>query len=55
MAQSSLQTSLRERAAARARAGDVSPEPPPFLNSKRRWVREAPSRLRCGFDMAPLA
>ena len=39
---------------ARTRPGDVSPEPPPFWMSKRRWVREAPSRLGCGAK-APLA
>jgi len=37
--------SLRERATARTRSGDVSPEPPPFLDSKWRVIRRAPHRL----------
>jgi hypothetical protein len=41
----SMITSLREQAAARTRSGDVSPEPPPFLNSKWRVVRRVSRRL----------
>jgi hypothetical protein len=48
MNNSSFRTSLREWAAARTRSGDVSPEPPPFLKFKRRWVREVSSRPGCG-------
>jgi hypothetical protein len=37
--------SLRERATARAHSADVSPEPPPFLDSKWRVVRRVSRRL----------
>jgi hypothetical protein len=45
----SMIVSLRERAAARTRSGDVSPEPPPFFElQKGRVVRRVSRRLGCG-------
>jgi hypothetical protein len=48
----SMVSSLRERAPARTRSGDVSPEPPPFLNlQKAGSARGVPSCRRHAFGM----
>ena len=51
----SMIVSLRERATARTRSGDVSPEPPPFFDSKWRVVRRVSRRLGRGAGPARAA
>ena len=55
MMDTSMMTSLCERAATRTRSGDVSPEPPPFLDSKWRVVRRVSRRLGRGASPARAA
>jgi hypothetical protein len=52
----SMMISLRERATARTRSGDVSPEPPPFLNSKKGgWSGGCPAGWGAGLSPARAA